>query len=1069
MAFPIKGSTRFTRILIGTYVVAAVTQATAGDWPTYRGDVRRSGVSADTLRFPLVEGWRHQPEHAPDPAWPESPAKLDVYRKVGLSPTVTFDRAFQPVIADGRLYHGSSADDAVWCLDAKSGEMLWVFATEGPVRLAPTISKGRIYFGSDDGCVYCLRAADGSLVWRHRAVEPDRRLPGNGRMISLWPVRSSVAVDNGRAYFTAGLFPSQGAFLCAVDAATGKPEWKRQVDISPQGYLLASTSHLFVPTGRAAPHVYRRDDGEQVAPFPGGGQQRAGFPQGGGCFGILLEDSLVHAGGEKGGLEFIGAKNREKIITAPGIRLVARGEVAYILDVERLRAIHRARYVELNRLMRKKEKTPEDEERIAALQSPDEPAVLWEVSCSAPYAMILAGEHLLCGGDGHVVAYDAADGTKLWQGPVDGKAYALAVADETLYVGTDKGTIHSFADGQELSPQPALALEDANAADKRTSWWDGFPELLGASAAGQGYCLWLGMNREFEHDLRARHQLQMVCVEPLEKEAIRWRRHFVEHGQRIAIHHHSLKKLPYQDKTFNLIVGSVSTDSREVPTPAEEVFRLLRPCGGIVAVFGTADPESKQTLVQWGRDTIPGWTVEALGDRFVGHAQRGPLEGAGQWTHFYGDPGNSACSGDSLEFGPVDIQWFGRPGPRRMVDRHEKNMAPLYKDGRMFITGDNYVVAVDAYNGTVLWQRDVPESIRLGAFKNCGSMAVGQQCLYVASADTCLALDVRTGNQQNAFTAPKTSDNRRGEWGYVATVDNLLFGSTSKPGANWRIQDVDTQNLIWRDYQPVVTSDVLFAIDVESGKTAWSYRPTEGVIVNPTLAAGDGRVYCVESANQATFDVPDGRIKLDALFAGGARLVALDMRSGEVVWRKPVDLSKLEHVVFLSYAQETLVISGSRNVLVPGSEKRRVRYDLWAIDAPSGKLLWNSTETPLPDHILQGPHGEQVQHPTIVGDVIYSTGFARRLRSGQPYDGWKWSKSEKCGTISASASCVFSRFVTPRMFSLDSGEYLPLTQVTRPGCWINILPAGGLVLIPEASSGCTCYFSLQTSVALAPR
>ncbi len=43
-----------------------------------------------------------------------------------------------------------------------------------------------------------------------------------------------------------------------------------------------------------------------------------------------------------------------------------------------------------------------------------------------------------------------------------------------------------------------------------------------------------------------------------------------------------------------------------------------------------------------------------------------------------------------------------------------------------------------------------------------------------------------------------------------------------------------------------------------------------------------------------------------------------------------------------------------------------------------------------------------------------------------------------------------------------------LNTITRPGCWINIIPAGGLVLIPEASSGCTCGFSLQTSIAYIP-
>ena len=30
-------------------------------------------------------------------------------------------------------------------------------------------------------------------------------------------------------------------------------------------------------------------------------------------------------------------------------------------------------------------------------------------------------------------------------------------------------------------------------------------------------------------------------------------------------------------------------------------------------------------------------------------------------------------------------------------------------------------------------------------------------------------------------------------------------------------------------------------------------------------------------------------------------------------------------------------------------------------------------------------------------------------------------------------------------------------------------PAGGLLLVPEASSGCTCNFAIQTSLAFRPR
>ena len=39
----------------------------------------------------------------------------------------------------------------------------------------------------------------------------------------------------------------------------------------------------------------------------------------------------------------------------------------------------------------------------------------------------------------------------------------------------------------------------------------------------------------------------------------------------------------------------------------------------------------------------------------------------------------------------------------------------------------------------------------------------------------------------------------------------------------------------------------------------------------------------------------------------------------------------------------------------------------------------------------------------------------------------------------------------------------------RPGCWINFIPANGLVMMPEASSGCMCPFPNMATVVLAPR
>jgi len=1006
-------------------------------------------------------------------------ARQDVFRKVKLGPTVVFDRAFHVTACGQSVYFGSSADDHVYCLDASTGDVRWSFCTEGPVRLAPTISDERVYVGSDDGCVYCLAAGDGRLLWKHRIGPADRRLPGNGRMISLWPVRCGVAVEDGTVYVCAGLFPSQGTYLCAMQAQDGKELWKRQVDISAQGYLVSSSKRLFVPTGRTPPHIYERHDGSQVAAYPGGGQQRTGTPEGGGSFAVLVDEQLFHGGGEKGGIQVTDANSREKIVWSAGLRVVASGPLVYILGEDRLTALDRDPYFELLRLQQKKKKTAADQQRIAEVTADRRSWLKWEAACHNPRELVLAGKTVFVGSDSQVIAYDSADGKQLWTGDVDGKAYSLAVSEGRLFVGTDKGMIYCFEKGNSGPLDSQLYVSGRNDYQRspRPDAWTPPRYRLTAetavSAAGseEGYCLVLGVNKvTLAYEISKRSAFRIICIEPDPDKVTAARELLVNarvYGNRIVVHQGKLDQLPYQKRFANLVVSDETLTNGTLPPCAAEVYRVLRPCGGAVVLASPSTGTNAREATEWGKGTVPGWkVVETEGGGWTGMARRGPLPGAGEWTHFYADIGNTACSDDTLRPGPVDIQWFGRPGPRRMVDRHEKNVGPLYKDGRIFISGDNYVAAVDAYNGTVLWEQDLPNSIRLGAFKNSGSMVVTDDYLYVASADGCMTFDVKRG-RRSVLPLPEEALGERSEWGYLAAVEDILLGSVTKPDATFRIQDIDTQVLMWRDNKPVVCSDALFALNRRTSETLWTYKSPEGVIINPTIAVGGERIYFVESTNPETQKIPNGRITLEILLGKGSAMVALDVSSGEILWRKPVDFREIEHILFLSYAKETLVATGTKNVSVEGEV--RVRYDLSGFDAATGDILWKTTQKPIPDHILEGPHGEQVQHSAIVGETIYNTGFALHLRTGQPIDGWKWQKSDKCGVLSTSAFCGFSRFSNPRMFDLKTGDYTALTSVTRPGCWINMIPAGGLVLIPEASSGCTCYYSIQTSLALTPR
>ena len=145
----------------------------------YRCDAGRRGVTQDSLSENLSLAWIR-----------ELPKLTPAFNDDRLQ----FDAGYEPVVANGYLLIASSLTDSVKAYDTKTGKQLWCFYADGPVRFAPAIWGDLVCFGSDDGCLYCVELATGNLRWKHRAVPSQRRLLGNKRLISVWPVRGGPVV-----------------------------------------------------------------------------------------------------------------------------------------------------------------------------------------------------------------------------------------------------------------------------------------------------------------------------------------------------------------------------------------------------------------------------------------------------------------------------------------------------------------------------------------------------------------------------------------------------------------------------------------------------------------------------------------------------------------------------------------------------------------------------------------------------------------------------------------------------------------------------------------------------------
>ena len=392
-------------------LAVGVVPASAEDWPTYRKDIHRGGVTSEELALPLALQWSHTTVRAPSPAWKESPAAHDyLHNHYDLKARQNFDGCFQVAAVGKRIYFGSSVSGALTCLDAQSGDKLWTFFTDGPIRLAPTVADGKVYFGSDDGHVYCLDAGDGSLVWQERAGPSPDKMWGNERMISVWPVRSSVLIDNGYVFWTAGVLATEGMFFCKRNALDGTGGWTVAPARPHQGYLAATAKHLIAPSGKTSPIMYRREDGRSV-----GNLRKA--HRGGSWVLVAADESAVYSGPTlDNATHQFDPVQRTVVASAPGANclVVDQARVYYNTDSE-----------------------------IVALARADR-SELWNSNLVCPFSLIKAGKHLFAGGDGKVHALDAATGDSPWNAPANGKSLGLAVANGALYVSTDRGSIHCF-------------------------------------------------------------------------------------------------------------------------------------------------------------------------------------------------------------------------------------------------------------------------------------------------------------------------------------------------------------------------------------------------------------------------------------------------------------------------------------------------------------------------------------------------------------------------------------------------------------------------------------------------
>ena len=512
------------------------------------------------------------------------------------------------------------------------------------------------------------------------------------------------------------------------------------------------------------------------------------------------------------------------------------------------------------------------------------------------------------------------------------------------------------------------------------------------------------------------------------------------HGSRITILYlPNLKNIPLTSCVGNL----VCTERGTPPCSSSELSRLTRPKG---------------------RTILPDKTLNT----------RPPIPGSGEWTHQYGPPSNTTYSNERLggaqAVDELELQWIGRPGANFGIDRQPRMSAPLATNGRMYHQGLNRLMALDAYNGQILWDMEIPDLRRVNVPHDSANWCADDSKLYVAVKDLLWVLDGATGKRIS--TLKLTSSHREThEWGFIAQEGDNIIGSSVRLGAEFKKYFGDAwYDKVGRESDTAnVLSDNIFGYSKSNWKGNWTY--SRGLIINPTISLSKGKLCFLETRNTDLQKSTSGRESTKNHW-NQIHAVCLDATTGKILWQKPFPktLLRTEEKGFIQVSYGSMTSEGFLVTLSEGDTQETGKHNGKGIfsyhyfDLANGDLRFQSQTPWRTNH-----HGSHITHPVVYEDRVYTDPTGISLPDGKPLD-HKYGPKTKCSaTVGTAYGLLYRGIDVSLTFWSKTSKKQSHWPRLRPSCWLSVLPAQGLFLAPEGGGGCSCGGWMETSLAFIPK
>ena len=1026
----------------------------AEDWPMWRYDAGHTASSDEVLPEELHLEWERA--YTPrEQVW-DDPLNHDL---------MTYDRVFEPVVLGNKMFIGFNDADKVVALDLKTGAELWTFYTDGPVRLPAVADQGRVYFASDDGLFYCVDAETGKQIWAFNGVPSSRKALGNGRIISAWPARGGPVLRDGHVYFAASIWPFMGTFFYSLDAETGEVIWVNDgtgadfikqphsapsfAGVAPQGVLVATDDLILAPGGRSVPAGFDRKTGElRYFHFNEGGKGN------GGSFVISGEKYF-----------YVHTREREVLVYDLKTGVAGKSKMGEpVIAKDRLYAAG---------------VSGEKEPVIRELGTSEK--TVWEVKADGSGDLIRAGRKLYAAGKDaiSVVALPQKEDEKpdvTATLKVDGSIQRLLAANGKLIAVTLDGRIQVYGSGEKKgtikAERKTLAAANPGATEKAQA-------LLKPLDDHGGFGLVYGWEDDgLVEALLTASEMSLVVVDPDQEKVEQQRRRFDAmglYGDRVTFHVGD--PLTYQAPPYvaHLVVVGESQAPLFAGNPEilAAAYESVRPYGGILYWPGAETPES---VAQMENAKL---RKAAAGTMIV---RAGALPGAADWTHQYGDIGNTVKSDDSRVRAPLGVLWFGGNSNLDVLPRHGHGPPEQVVGGRLVIEGMNSLSARDVYTGRIIWHHQFDDLGTFGLYYNetyedtplstaynqkhipgangrGTNYVVTPDSVYVAVGGECQVLDASNGKLARKI-ALRADPKDPAQWGFIGIYNDLLIGGDDFSHATVRLGGAKSRSASTiEDYS---ASDGLAVYDRNDGRLLWRAKARHSFLHNG-IVAGDDRIYCLDKLTAHGENLLKRR---GTELPDDYRIVAFDALTGEQVWESQGEIFG----TWLGYSAEhdCLLLAGAK---ASDRLKSETGDGMAVYRGKTGAVIWKEM-----DRSYTGPciiHNESIftganSYANSGGVFNLLTGKQKLVRN--PLTGkeepWRLNRSYGCNTIVASEHLLTFRSGAAGYYDLNSMSGTGNLGGFKSGCTSNLVVANGVLNAPDYTRTCSCSYQNQTSLAL---